>query len=186
MIEKTWRLAILASLLAGAARAALPAPSPCETDSGFRALDFWVGKWNVYDSGTGERAGTSVLKRILRGCAVSVDWHDADGGGEIEELFFYEKARKTWHQVWISDTGPVKERHSIDGLPDGSVRFLGEVLRLDGTSYLDRSTVTPLASGGVHQRIEISRDGGKMWQTTFDGEYRRARRRFHGFTPIEP
>ncbi len=178
MTKKAWQLAILPVLLAAGSRAGLPArlaPSPCETDAAFRALDFWVGKWDVYDTGTGERAGASVLKRILKGCAVSVDWHDSEGEGEIEELFFYEKARRTWRQVWISDTGPVKERHSIDGLPDGSVRFLGEVFRLDGTSYLDRSTVTPLAGGDVHQRIEISPDGGKTWQPAFDGEYRRAR-----------
>lgn len=38
----------------------------------FRTLDFWVGKWDVYDTETGKLAGTSVLQKILRGCALSV------------------------------------------------------------------------------------------------------------------
>lgn len=179
VIRKAWQLANLAVFLAAASsRAGVPpppAPSPCETDAAFRTLDFWVGKWDVYDTETGKLAGTSVLRKILRGCAISVDWHDSDDGGEIEELFFYDKARRTWNQAWVSDAGPTKERHSIEGLPDGSVRFLGEVIRLDGTSCLDRSTVTPLPGGSVHQRIEISRDGGKSWEPAFDGEYRRAK-----------
>ena len=147
--------------------------SPCQADPAFRRLDFWIGDWYVYDSPGGGKAGRSVLKKILRGCAVSVDWTEADGSGEIQETFFYEKARKTWHQVWISDAGPTKERRSIDDGPAGSLRFLGEVLQLDGRSYLDRSTVTPTKDGRVRQVIEMSRDRGATWRTVFEGEYRR-------------
>jgi hypothetical protein len=146
-------------------------PAPCEADSSFHRLDFWVGDWDVYDP-SGAPAGRSVLEKILKGCAISVDWHEADGSGEIREIFFYEKARKTWHQVWISDAGPTKERGSIEEGPGGSVRFLGEIHELDGRSHLDRSTVTPGKDGGVHQLIEVSTDGGSSWRTVFEGEYR--------------
>jgi hypothetical protein len=149
-----------------------PPPAPCEADPAFHRLDFWVGEWDVVDPANGARLGTSVLKKILRGCAISVDWREADGSGEIQETFFYENARKTWRQVWISDAGPTKERRSVDDGPKGSVRFLGEVLQLDGRSHLDRSTVTPLEHGRVRQVIEISRDGGLTWQPAFEGEYR--------------
>jgi len=162
----------IAVLLAGGAWAAPPPPAPCEADPAFHRLDFWIGEWDVVDPATDERLGTSVLRKILRGCAITVDWHEADGSGEIQETFFYEKARKTWRQVWISDAGPTKERRSIDDRPEGSVRFLGEVLQLDGKSHLDRSTVTPLQNGRVRQTIEISRDGGSTWQPMFAGEYR--------------
>jgi len=146
--------------------------SPCETDSAFRRLDFWVGDWDVYDP-SGALAGRSVLEKILKGCAISVDWHEADGSGEIREIFFYEKARKTWRQVWISDAGPTKERRSVGDGPDGALRFVGEVLQVDGRSHLDRSTVTAAGEGRVHQAIEISNDGGATWKTVFTGEYRR-------------
>lgn len=179
MIFRRIRLAYLFGALLGATPPALfaasPASGPCEADPAFHKLDFWVGRWVVFDSHDGSRAGSSVLTKVLRGCAVAVDWHEADGFGEIEELFYYEKARKLWKQVWISDAGPAKERNWIEDLPDGSIRFLGTVYQLDGGSHLDRSTVTPLPGGRVHQFIEISRDEGKTWLPTFDGEYRPAK-----------
>jgi hypothetical protein len=45
---------------------------------------------------------------------------------------------------------------------------------LDGGSHLDRTTLTPLPGGRVHQVIEISRDAGKTWEIAFDAEYRQA------------
>jgi len=168
VVVLTVMLAVLSSSRGLAADA-----SPCEADPAFHRLDFWIGDWDVYDSPGGGKAGRSVSKKILRGCAVSVDWNEANGSGEIQETFFYEKARRTWHQIWISDAGPTKERRSIEDGPGGSLRFLGEVLALDGRSYLDRSTVTPIHDGRVHQTIETSRDRGATWRTVFDGEYRR-------------
>jgi hypothetical protein len=53
------------------------------------------------------------------------------------------------------------------------VRFQGEIPKPDGTSYLDRTTLSPLSGNRVRQVIEISRDGGKTWQVTFDAEYPR-------------
>jgi hypothetical protein len=44
--------------------------------------------------------------------------------------------------------------------------------RIATASHMDRTTLTPLAGGRVHQVIEISRDGGKNWETVFDAEYR--------------
>jgi hypothetical protein len=40
---------------------------------------------------------------------------------------------------------------------------------------LDRTTLPTIADGGVRQIIEISRDGGTTWRTTFDGIYVRAK-----------
>jgi hypothetical protein len=61
----------------------------------------------------------------------------------------------------------------VEEFKDGGVRFQGEISKPDGTSYLDRTTLTPLTGDRVRQVIEISRDGGKTWQVTFDAEYRR-------------
>jgi len=77
--------------------------------------------------------------------------------------------------VWVTDAGPIKEKQVIEELKDGSVRFQGEIPHLDGSSHLDRTTLTPLPGSRVHQVIEISRDAGKNWETVFDAEYRRPR-----------
>lgn len=100
-----------------------------------------------------------------------MDWHDANGGGEILELFYYQKPQQRWRQIWVSDLGQAKERESVAGSADRIV-FLGEVRQLDGGTHLDRSLFVPQPGGRIHQIIEISRDAGKSWQLTFDGEYR--------------
>jgi hypothetical protein len=160
-------------IVPGICRALDQQQSVCQQDVAYRQLDFWVGRWDVFNTSDGSKAGTSELQKILQGCAIAEEWHEADGSGEIRELFYYQKAKKLWHQVWISDAGPTKERQLIETLKDRSVRFQGEVAQLDGGSHLDRSTVTPLPGDRIHQVIEISRDGGKTWQVTFDAEYRK-------------
>ena len=69
----------------------------------------------------------------------------------------------------------MKEKKLIEEFNDGGVRFQGEIPRPDGSSYLDRTTLTPVPGDRVHQVIEISRDGGKTWQATFNAEYRRSK-----------
>jgi hypothetical protein len=150
-----------------------PPPHPCQTDPEYQKLDFWVGTWDVYDNHDGTLNGTDVVEKIVGGCALIENWREADGSGEGKSLFYYQRAKKRWKQVWVTDAGPIKEKQLIDE-PQGGVRFQGEILHLDGSSHLDRTTLTPLPGGKVHQVIEISRDAGKTWEIVFDAEYRRS------------
>ncbi len=155
-----------------AAQSSLP---PCRSDLAYHKLDFWVGTWDVYDNHDGALNGTDIVEKILGGCAIVENWREADHSGEGKSLFYYQKTRKQWKQVWVTDAGPIKEKQLIEEMKDGGVRFQGEILQFDGKSHLDRTTLTPLPSGRVHQVIEISRDAGKTWKTVFDADYRRAR-----------
>ncbi len=150
-------------------------PAPCEADSAFAVLDFWVGDWDVF-VGT-RKVGENHIAKELSGCAVTEDWTDADGS-HGRSLFYYIPAEKTWKQVWITDNalmpGGVKEKTLIERFPDGGVRFQGRLRRLDGKGwYLDRTTLSPIENGDVRQVIEISVDDGKTWRTGFDARYTR-------------
>lgn len=169
-------------LIAAASLGPLPlfaqeAPRPsCAEVEGFQLLDFWVGEWTVH---VGDRqVGTNRIEKILDGCAVSEDWRDARGG-RGRSLFYFIPALEEWRQVWVTARatvpGAVKEKRLVERLEDGSLRFQGEVPHADGTSHLDRTTLTPLPGGRVRQVIEVSSDGGATWRTTFDAEYRPAR-----------
>ncbi|MGH9896229.1 MAG: hypothetical protein ACREA0_30395, partial [bacterium] len=83
-----------------------------------------------------------------------------------------------WKQVWVTEgaqrVGGVKEKHLIAYLPDGGVRFQGELRQPDGRIVLDRTTLVPRSGGDVRQLIEVSSDGGSSWRPTFDARYRRA------------
>ncbi len=150
-------------------------PHPCQGDPEYHKLDFWVGTWDVYDNHDGTLNGRDVVEKIVGGCAIVENWKEADGSGEGKSLFYYQSAKKQWKQVWVTDAGPIKEKQLIEEMKDGGVRFQGEIPHRDGKSHLDRTTLTPLTGGRVHQVIEISRDAGKTWETVFDADYRRLR-----------
>jgi len=147
----------------------------CEHSPEHALLDFWAGDWNVCVAGA--YAGHDRVTRILDGCAVTEEWTGADGLHGFG-LFYYVPAQAQWKQVWVTDQaarpGGLKEKHLIARRGDGETRFQGEIALPGGERILDRTTLRRAASGAVLQTIEISRDGGDRWTTTFDSEYRRA------------
>jgi hypothetical protein len=159
--------------------ALLPCPSAaqerggCRSDSTYARLDFWLGEWRVTVNDTLD--GTDRITRILDGCAVREEWTDIDGG-KGESLFYYQRATGQWKQVWVTEyaalPGGLKEKRLVARFGDGGLRFQGEIPLGDGRSILDRTTLTPLPDGTVHQVIEQSRDEGKTWRTAFDATYR--------------
>lgn len=177
MLDSTFRglvaLAVVAPALCGAV-APTRAEPPCEDTSGFDRLDFWVGEWEVFAGD--RRVGHNRIEKILAGCAVMEHWTDA-GGGQGKSLFFYQPLTDTWKQVWVTEdatrSGGLKEKTLVELLPDGGVRFQGEIPRAGGGVYLDRTTLTPAADGSVRQVIEVSEDGD-AWRVTFDARYVRA------------
>jgi hypothetical protein len=145
----------------------------CADDPAFAVLDFWVGEWNVFTGS--DLVGTNRIDKVLSGCAVVEHWR-AEGGGEGMSLFYYQPAARKWKQVWVTQTpaspGGVKEKELVETLPDGALRFQGSVPLVEGGTYHDRTTLTPLADGTVRQVIEFSRDG-LAWQISFAAIYRR-------------
>jgi hypothetical protein len=153
----------------------IPETHACQKDPAYHRLDFWLGEWEVFakdDKGAQQKDGDNRIEKILDGCAIVENWKDVDGH-EGKSLFYYRPVQKDWKQVWVTDVGPMKEKTLILELPNGGVRFQGELAKRSGGSYLDRTTLTPLPDGKVRQVIEMSLDGGKSWNTGFDAEYRK-------------
>ena len=154
-----------------------PSPAPCSTVKGFHDLDFWSGSWRVTSGG--QFAGTDVITSILDHCAVTEKLTDADGSHGMS-LFYFNAFTQLWTQVWVTDLATercgLKEKFLIARFPIGGVRFQGVLPGAAGSAIvLDRTTLTPVEDGTVHQLIEISRDGGSTWAPTFDAIYTRTR-----------
>jgi hypothetical protein len=166
-------LAFTAAATSSSTPAPQPSPAPCSSIDGFHTLDFWLGAWRV--TSEGRYAGDDVVATILDGCAIVEKWADVDGSHGMS-LFYFNAFDKSWSQVWVTDRatarGGLKEKSLVARFPSGAVRFQGILAGAPGsTIILDRTTLTPVKDGSVNQLIEISRDGGSTWSSTFDAIY---------------
>jgi len=128
-------------------------------------LDFWVGKWKVYVGS--ELAGTDKVTKSLNGFAITEEWHGV-GGDEGTSLFYYMPAKKQWKQVWVTGIGAYKEK--VSSPFENGIRFAGIAYGPKGRQISDRTTLTPLPGGRVHQVIEQAPDGNN-WKIGFDAIY---------------
>src|SRR4051812_36919739 len=154
---------------ASAPKAPFSAENGCSAPE-YRALDFWLGEWEVRDRG-GALEGTNRIVKELSGCAVRESWTDA-AGGRGESTFYFDRAARRWKQVWVTDAGSWKEKIQVDGAA-GALRFQGELPRPQGGTLVDRTTLTRLPGGGGLQLIEQSLDGGETWPVAWGGLYAR-------------
>lgn len=157
--------------------AAPSATPPCRTLPGANALDFWIGDWKVTGAKDGAFQGDDRVERVLDGCGVIETWHGTDAGDDGISLFAFDATTHRWEQLWVTqDTsrpGGLKHKRLVAVYPDGGTRFQGELPSPDGRTILDRTTLTPMKDGRVHQVIEDSKDGGTSWVSGFDANYTR-------------
>lgn len=155
---------MICGLLALSALAQMKAPVAPGHD-----LDFWIGKWKVYVGK--DHVGDDKVTKSLNGFAICEEWNGTQPGDEGTSLFYYMPATKRWKQVWVTGVGVYKEKLSVPVA--GGIRFSGTVFLPRGKSYQDRTTLTKLSNGDVHQVIESTTDG-KAWSVGFDAVYKRA------------
>ncbi len=149
------------------------APSPCDTESNYQRLAFWVGDWEVVDS-TGAHYATERVRTVVGGCALTIEWN-GNAGDRGLNLSAYDSKSGEWRQMFVSDqlfpTGaPV--RRSDPSYHGQGIRFIP--LSEPEASGLARSRVTvmPMSNHRVMQLFEDSSDGGKTWHVLFKAEHR--------------
>ncbi|MBS1271867.1 MAG: hypothetical protein MAGBODY4_00999 [Candidatus Marinimicrobia bacterium] len=140
---------------------------PCEYDSAYRQLDFWIGEWEVYNP-QGQLVGHNRIEKSLKGCMLVENWTGVRGS-EGKSINFYHSIKEQWKQQWVGASGYIIEYSGK--FVDGAMRFEGTHVTIDGSAKMSRMTLTPKENGHVHQLIEQSTDHGKTWKTWFDGTY---------------
>jgi len=159
-------------LASSAAQAQPPAPSPCRATEVSRNLDFWIGEWDVYVGN--ELAGRDTVERVLGGCGMTERWNGMGGPGDQGmSLFTYDARKDLWSQTWVTDNSAVPGGIKVKVLrahSPSSTTFQGEIEGKTGAVYYDRTILTAMPDGRVHQAIQVSRDG-VTWRTGFDAIY---------------
>jgi hypothetical protein len=157
-------LCAASSILDGRAFAAGHRTS-CATPE-YREFDFWVGDWDVFETGSPKKVADARVDRILDGCVLHEDYRDADGH-RGQSFTNYDAARRVWHQSWVTNRG---ESLEIEGNVERGDMVLGGKDRAAGT--LLRGVWKPV-NGAVRETAVTSSDGGKTWKPWFDIVFRR-------------
>jgi len=137
----------------------------------YHQFDFWIGDWTV-TTPNGKVAGTNTIDRPLGTCVLQEHWVGA--GGTVGSSFnVYDTTRKRWHQTWVDNQGTLL---LLDGaFADEKMVMSGASVDAKGAAIMNR--ITWQREHGdpdrVRQLWETSADGGKTWQTAFDGLYTR-------------
>jgi hypothetical protein len=157
----------------GAPQVSSPAGS-CKA-APMRALDFWIGRWNVLNA-KGQRAASSVIDLVADGCGVLERYSGApapDGTQYIGAgLHVFDRAENGWRQLWSDNRPGVTV---MDGRQtDAGIVYEWAVTDPQGKRVLKRYTLSNVGSGSarsVRQLGERSDDGGKTWTIEFDLRY---------------
>jgi hypothetical protein len=168
-------LILVAFLVASRAPAQSPAGDGCRAVPNAKVLDFWVGEWTVRETGKTGIDGNDRIELILGGCAVLEHWVGINTDDKGESFFYFAPGSRRWKQVWTTQhaelLGGLKEKEMVAVYPNHAVRFQGNLSTPNGVTVIDRTTLTPLDNGTVHQVIEVSRDGGQTWVVSYDAIY---------------
>lgn len=149
---------------------AVPAPAnPCDEEP-YRQLDFWVGEWDVYQTGTDIQVATSLVERVSYGCAIREAWMPLRGP-DGASLSTFDPVDGVWHQLWI---GPQPGRVFFRGGMSGGEMVLTGYWGVtpDGQPNLMRMAYSRNADGSVRQHGDASTDHGMTWVPSFDLNYR--------------
>src|SRR5262245_34523491 len=104
--------AFLVLLSSGIAPAQSPAPSappsplghPCADEPRSRALDFWIGDWDVRPAAApqGRKPSRSHIERVEDGCVIA-EFYTTPQGYSGRSINAYDAVKKRWQQVWMDN-----------------------------------------------------------------------------------
>ena len=165
---KTGFLLVLGALAGSSAAAS--APAPCSSRPESAQFDFWLGEWDVEETGVpGKTIASSREEKIVAGC-VLLENYEEPGGDAGKSVNFFDPVLSKWRQIWVDGAGNSSE--FAGGIRDGAMRFEGESHTASGKRVYRRLTFTPLSRDSVRQLSEASPDG-KTWKVNYDYTYRR-------------
>ncbi|MBI3406478.1 MAG: hypothetical protein HY046_13580 [Acidobacteria bacterium] len=143
---------------------------PCLKDPAYHVFDFWIGEWNVTNSGSPHGPGdaTNEIHPILDHCALLENWAPP-GGGDGKGVHTYNAAAKQWEQFWVTSTGSVVK--FTGEFKDGEMQYFNETTLPSGQVAKRRTRIYPLGPGHVRQFGEQTTDSGKTWTVLYDLDY---------------
>ncbi|TNE37309.1 MAG: hypothetical protein EP347_08230 [Alphaproteobacteria bacterium] len=156
------------------ALAADEASDPCSGEM-LKALDFWLGEWQVFDKASGKLVAYDRVEKDLGNCVVVERWTSLDDTFRNASAPFRMRGMSLsaldgngWVQIWVDNMGGTVIMHG--GLENDTM-----VLTTQTTSYglHYRYHYQPMPDGSVHGFGFSSPEGQDNWTKDWDLIYKR-------------
>ncbi len=141
----------------------------------FRALDFWVGDWQVYHKDSGKLAGFDRVGRTLKGCAIQQSWISLDDHFSSPMVPFRMNGKsltafdgQNWTQFWVDNQAGSQV---IKGNFEGGKLILKSETPI--MNHIYKLTWQKKKDGTVEHIAQRKKQGEEIWQTLFDFIYRK-------------
>lgn len=140
--------------------------NPCRYNKGPKKLDFWIGEWDVYTSGS--KSADSKITKGSQGCTLHEDYQTAVGFSG-RSISYFDPSDSLYKQTWVDKFNSVvhfKEIESREGYLQMETKTAnGTITRMSYEYDPQADTVT--------QTLISSSDEGATWVTSFVGLYKR-------------
>lgn len=144
------------------------AQQPCSTEPHSHDFDFWIGEWNVYQTGTKTLVGHSVVQSISGGCGILENWTSIKGNTG-KSINYYNPATGKWEQDWIgSGGGP---QRYLNGVYEDSVMHFTYESTLKNKSVKGNFKFYNIDKNTVRQYQDANNDDAKTVTVSYDFTY---------------
>ncbi|MEO6611708.1 MAG: hypothetical protein ABIT05_02205 [Chitinophagaceae bacterium] len=147
---------------------------PCMNSPHNREFDFWVGQWNVYQTGTDYQVGKSSIENTSGGCLILENWTAVGNPDEGKSMNFLNPKTAKWEQHYMGIAGASQNYYNGE-YKEGSMRYEGDGADKAGNKLIFRLTYFNEGPSQVRQLLEQSTDSGKVWITLYDFTYKRTK-----------
>jgi tetratricopeptide (TPR) repeat protein len=147
--------------------------NPCSANPKYSEFDFWIGNWNVFQTGTNFMVGKNRIEKSTGGCVLLETWESSTGGETGQSLNYIDKKNGKWNQTYVGSRG--EATIYFDGeLIENSMIFKYESHKKDGSIVKGKFVFKKLSNGDVQQFQEETIDEGKTWRIVFDFTYKKS------------
>jgi hypothetical protein len=143
-------------------------PRPCSDEPRTHDFDFWIGEWDVYQTGTKTIVGHSIVQSISGGCGLLENW-TATNGGSGKSINYYNSANGKWEQDWIGSGGGAQRY--LNGVYEDSVMHFTYETTAKNKTVSGNFKFYNIDKNTVRQYQDMNNDDGKTVTVSYDLTY---------------
>ena len=132
-------------------------------------FDFWVGKWEVYDT-LDNYVGKNEIIKQYENCLIQENWI-SKGINRGTSYNYYNPADSSWNQLWIDNQGTILELKGSFNMNKMVLKSgLQRGKKIDW--YYHQISWEPLTSRNVKQTWDLFDKNGNKLRNLFTGIYK--------------